>query len=231
MDFPFDFSTETLLMSQIKKPEIRQAILTSAYDLFRQKGYAQTTTAQIAKRAKVSESNVYVYFSSKAQILFDIYEPWLRERVNSLGRKLQQVDDPRERLRLILKLLWQKLPSDEGGFSNNLMQCLSTLTRSELYKSELLRWVEKSIEEMILSSVPEESRERIRNGRLVHILMMAQDGFVMNYHLDSKNRAQSASVELMCDFILGPAGIELNSTSTASRAGQSSSNRRSAPVR
>lgn len=218
-------------MSQIKKPEIRQAILSNAYELFRQKGYALTTTAQIAKRAKVSESNVYVYFDSKAQILFDIYEPWLRERVESLGRKLQQIDSPRERLRLILKLLWQKLPSDEQGFSNNLMQCLSTLSGSELYKSELLRWVEKNIEEMILSSVPERSRARLRRGRLVHILMMAQDGFVMNYHLDPKNRAQSPSVELMCDLILGGTGAEERTIPTASRAGRSSSGQRSSHVR
>lgn len=190
-------------MSQIKKPEVRQAILTSAYDLFRQKGYAATTTAQIAKRAKVSESNVYVYFSSKAQILFDIYEPWLRDRVVALTRKIEKTENPRERLRLVLKLLWQKLPSDDSGFSNNLMQCLSTLTRSEQYKSELLRWVEENIEVMILSIVPEERRDRIKRGRLVHILMMAQDGFVMNYHLDPKNRGQNASIELMCDLILG----------------------------
>ncbi|MGD9921462.1 MAG: TetR/AcrR family transcriptional regulator [Pseudorhodoplanes sp.] len=221
-------------MSQTKKPEIRRAILTGAYDLFRQKGYATTTTAQIAKRAKVSESNVYVYFDSKAQILFEIYEPWLRERVIALRRKLAKVEAPRERVRLILKLLWQRLPSDEGGFSNNLMQCLSTLSRTGHYKSELLLSVEKDIEEMILSSAPEERRDQIRHGRLVHILMMAQDGFVMNYHLDPKNRAQSASVELMCDFILGPERSGKGARTArpnAPPAQRSASVRRSAPAR
>ena len=191
-------------MTQTKKPEVKQAILKSAYHLFRKKGYASTTTAQIAKLANVSESNVYVYFESKAQVLFAIYDPWLRDRITKLKRELEHVPAPRARLRLILKLLWQELPSEDGGFSNNLMQCLSTLTGPDHYKSDLLSWVEENIEIMLLSCVPKHRREKLKQGRLVHILMMAQDGFVMNYHLATKNRGNKQSSELMCDFILGP---------------------------
>ena len=39
---------------QVKKAEVRDAILKSAFRLFKRKGYINTTTAQIAAGAKVS---------------------------------------------------------------------------------------------------------------------------------------------------------------------------------
>ena len=64
-------------MAQVKKPKLRQAILTASFSLFSGNGYHNTTIAQIAKQAKVSTANVYSYFPSKLHILYALYEPWL----------------------------------------------------------------------------------------------------------------------------------------------------------
>ena len=40
-------------MAQVKKPKLRQAILTASFSLFSGNGYHNTTIAQIAKQAKV----------------------------------------------------------------------------------------------------------------------------------------------------------------------------------
>jgi AcrR family transcriptional regulator len=47
----------------------RQAILDAALPLFARKGYAQTTTDEIARRARISKGLIYNYFSSKEEIL------------------------------------------------------------------------------------------------------------------------------------------------------------------
>jgi hypothetical protein len=45
-------------MAQVKKPEIRNAILSAADRLFSDRGYHNTTLAQIAAKANVSTANL-----------------------------------------------------------------------------------------------------------------------------------------------------------------------------
>ncbi len=58
-------------------------------DMIREQGYSQVTISQICKKAKVAKGTVYLYFSSKKDILFEILasinremfaeQPWERE--------------------------------------------------------------------------------------------------------------------------------------------------------
>ena len=73
---------------QVKKSEVRDAILGSAFMLFSEQGYAQTTQAQIARRAGLAASSLYVYFDSKLDILFAVYRPWLMQRFDELEGRM-----------------------------------------------------------------------------------------------------------------------------------------------
>ncbi|MGH7073435.1 MAG: TetR/AcrR family transcriptional regulator [Stellaceae bacterium] len=190
-------------MVQVKKAQVRDAILKSAFRQFKREGYMTTTTAQIAAGAHVSESNLYIYFDSKFEILFALCDPWMRERVRRLEERLAGESDARRRLRIILTVLWREMPSDDNGFPNNLMQALATTARREGYRPDLLRWIEERIETLILESLPEPSRRRLAQGGLAHLLMMAQDGYVLNYYLNPASICGDATVELMCDLLLG----------------------------
>ena len=152
-------------MAQVKKAHVREAILKSADRLFKRKGYVSATTAQIAKGASVSESNLYVYFGSKFSIFMTLYEPWLRARVHALEGRIENETDSRRRLKLILNALWREIPSADNGFTNNLMQALSTVTRREGYRPHLLRWVEGRIESLIMASVPPARRAELGAAR------------------------------------------------------------------
>lgn len=190
-------------MVQVKKVAVSEAVLKSAYKLFKTKGYASTTTAQIAKGAGISESNLYVYFPSKMDILFDLYSPWLQRRIASLESRVGATANPRARLRLILLVLWNELPADDNGFTNNLMQALSTLTRPERYRTDLLRWVQDRIEVLVLDCLPPARRKQLADKGLAHILMMAQDGFVMGHHVNRTPGCHDETIELFCDLLLG----------------------------
>src|SRR5579863_10481582 len=111
-------------MVQVKKAEVRQAILTAAWQLFSRQTYQRTTLSQIAHKAGVSSANLYVYFDSKLDILYAVYEPWMHKRLLLLEAKLQGVERPIDRLRLLLRALWKEIPAEENGFLNNIVQAL-----------------------------------------------------------------------------------------------------------
>ena len=190
-------------MVQVKKHDVRLAITRSAFRLFKSKGYVGTTTAAIARGAKVSEANLYKYFRSKFEILFDLYEPWLRERLDALETSVLADPNPRNRVRYVLRALWIEIPKDDNGFTNNLMQALASARSSDGYTPDLLHWAEGRIEKLLLAAFPSERRSRLTSGKLAHILMMAQDGFAMNAHLPSSRHCSDESIEMMCDLICG----------------------------
>ena len=78
-----------------------------------------------AREAGVSPGNVYIYFRSKLEILYAIYDPWLRARVEALERRARRHRSPRGRLRRLLIALWRDIPAEENGFLNNIMQAIS----------------------------------------------------------------------------------------------------------
>lgn len=190
-------------MAQVKKAHVREAILRSADRLFKRKGYVSATTAQIAKGANVSESNLYVYFRSKFSILMALYDPWLRARIHALEGRIETETDTARRLKLILNTLWREIPSADNGFTNNMMQALSTVSRREGYRPDLLRWVEGRIENLILASLPPTRRAELANRGLTHILMMAQDGFALNFHLTPSDAGLNRLTDLACGLIAG----------------------------
>ncbi len=75
-------------MSNIRQPkqersiEKKNKIVQSGYELFAEKGYYNTNTAEIAKKAGVSTGIVYGYFKDKRDILLTILELYI-EKISS----------------------------------------------------------------------------------------------------------------------------------------------------
>lgn len=189
-------------MVQVRKAAKREAILASAYRLFSRRGYVATSVAQIAAGARVSEANLYVYFRSKLEIFFGVYEPWLRERIHRLEGRVAAARSPRQRIRLVLEALWRELPAADNGFTNNLLQALSTVERRAAYRPYLLHWVEARIDAMLAGALPAERWRALRRGRLAHVLMMAQDGFAMAFHLRGGDPCPDATIGMLVEFLL-----------------------------
>lgn len=64
-----------------KKQRTREAIATVALTLFAERGYQQTTVAEIAEAAEVSKGTLFAYFPSKEEIVFADTAP-LREELH-----------------------------------------------------------------------------------------------------------------------------------------------------
>jgi AcrR family transcriptional regulator len=189
-------------MAQIKKETVRQAILDSAYDLFKQHGYSSTSVSQIASSAGVSTSNIYVYFPSKLRILFAVYNPWLRQRLERLESELESIDSPADRLRKVFRAVWCDIPAEDGGFPNCLMQALSTGSVEQGYERDLLFESEEKIAKLIAQNLPAASFTSDEIAYLSHVVFMAHDGFTMNFALRGPSRRIDGVIETMVSLLL-----------------------------
>jgi len=189
-------------MVQQKKALVRDAILEGAFRLFSKRGYAATTLAAIAKSAHVSPGNVYIYFGSKLEILYAIYDPWLRARIHVLEEELSAIRSPRNRLKRLLVALWRDIPAEENGFLNNIMQAISVTDPSEGYRSTLVQWLEGRIAKLLMESLPPDRRVRLRKARLAHVIIMAFDGFAIHRHLHPReNPIDDATIDAIAAML------------------------------
>lgn len=190
-------------MGQIKKAEVRDAILKSATKLFAQHGYTGTTLPSIAAGAGTSTANVYVYFKSKLEILYEIYEPWLRTRIESLASEAGAIADRRERLRHVLGSFWRDIPREKGGFGNNVIQAISTMQRGEGYRSTLLKWMEQRMQSLVLDCLPPARRRLFEGTDFGHFLVMAFDGYLVYHHLDRRRPLDDRTLDALVTMLLG----------------------------
>ncbi len=192
-------------MAQTKKIEIRQAILDAAYELFSKRGYSDTNITEIARAAKVAPANLYVYFRSKLEILLSIYEPWLVKRFDELEKSLPRIASPRQRLLKILSTLWRDIPAVENGFANNWMRALATTAAREGYSPRLRLAIEERLAGLLDGCVPNLGRAGARE--LANIVLMAFDGYALNFHLNGGASCARRRLTLFADILLNGAPL------------------------
>jgi len=82
----------------------REAILDAATRVFAQRGFFQAQVADVARAAGVAAGTVYLYFSSKDDVLASLFERTMRVAVAEARALVEAVDDPIEQLRRLAHL-------------------------------------------------------------------------------------------------------------------------------
>jgi AcrR family transcriptional regulator len=190
-------------MSQQKKQGVREAILEAAFEQFSARGYSETSIPAIAGAAGISTANVYVYFHSKLDILFTLYEPWLRERLDKLDRSLRRVKDPQSRLQRLLLALWRDLPRETNGFANNVMQALSTSSGNTDYSPRLREMFQGRVAQWVADCL---GLDAPRSELIAGVVLMAFDGFAMNVHLAHGMACNAETARVFSAVLSAPRG-------------------------
>lgn len=182
-------------MPQVKKEDIRLAILGASHALFLEKGYVDTTMVQIAKRAGISHANIYSYFTAKLQVFFCVYERWFKERIANLEADVMAAQGSPTRMRTLLRGLLVEMPKLDNGFSHNLVQALATVRAGDPYDPSLLQWFRERLSRMLAASAPSLARDGVRCERLVDMLVLTFDGCLVNHHVNPASLPDVAMLE------------------------------------
>ena len=190
-------------MAQVKKKAVEQAILDSAFELFSESGYHATTLQDIAARAGIGVGTVYSYVPSKIHLLYAVVEPWQKDAMERLEKRVVKIKSPRERLRAILVGVWRDTPMENIGLANSLMEALASADPAQGKPSPLLAWVEAKLMSILNTTLPTAGARRIDYDVLPNLFIMAYDGFVINRRLNDVRDIERLC-NAMCDIILGP---------------------------
>jgi AcrR family transcriptional regulator len=189
-------------MAQVKKDDVRAAILRGADALFRERGYSAATLRSVAKRSKVSLANIYAYYDSKFEIMFALYEPWFVARLERLEAEALEIHNRPDRLRMIITSLWRDMPTEYGGMAVSLMQALSAAMPTDHYDPGLISWAEEKIGRLLINCISTGRDIKIQTYKeLAHILFMAFDGFAINQRLDPKRACTDLTIDVFCRLI------------------------------
>jgi len=90
----------------------REAILRAAITVFARCGYFNSKVADIAREAGVADGTVYLYFKSKEDILHSIFDRSVDEALGAAKERVEQLSDPREKLRQIALMHLERLGAD-----------------------------------------------------------------------------------------------------------------------
>ena len=187
-------------MVQVKKKQVRQAILDSAYDLLSERGYHSTTLQDVAELAGVGVSSLYSYFPSKLHLLYAVFEPWHKGEFEELEKRILKLKSPRDRLFALLLGLWRDIPIANIGLTNSLMEALASADPAQPKPVPLLKWTEERLMRMLKATLPE---VKLDHDALSTLFIMAYDGFVINRRLNDLRDIERLS-NAMCDILLGP---------------------------
>jgi AcrR family transcriptional regulator len=115
---PLETNTATLGLRERKKQQTRDTIARVALELFAERGYEETTLADIAEAADVSPRTIFAYYEGKEDILFcgegaflDTLKQLLQERpagnttIDSIREFLASIEPPDEQARLRKKIV------------------------------------------------------------------------------------------------------------------------------
>lgn len=109
----------------------RERIIAAAAKLFGDKGYHDTTTAEIAESAGVAAGTIYIYFSSKEELLVAVFEEFLGTHMEKLSEGVARERTAKDKLVRLLTLgleLMQDNPDSARIFLSQLRQSTQMIT-------------------------------------------------------------------------------------------------------
>src|ERR1700757_4365985 len=98
------------------REEVRRRLQLAALDLYRERGYEETTAAEIAAKAGVTERTFFRHFSDKREVLFDgeaVLKPALVQAVAAAPEKLGAWETLFWAFRSVEKLFIENRPFSE----------------------------------------------------------------------------------------------------------------------
>src|SRR5215468_5442815 len=102
-------TTATKIRTTPRAQDTRRRIYDVALELFREKGFEQTTMRDIARRADVALGAAYYYFASKEAIVLDFYREMQEASQDAILQAMQGERKLKDRIQCVLEKRLQLL--------------------------------------------------------------------------------------------------------------------------
>jgi AcrR family transcriptional regulator len=139
----------------VQHEEARTKIIDIARSIFTHFGFKKTTMEEIALATRKGKSSIYYYFNSKEEIFKAVVEKEAEELKEELYKKIADIEDPIERLKVYILVRMRKL--------NKLTNFYTALKSDYLSHLEFIEQIRKSydIDEVrIVAGIIQEGIER-----------------------------------------------------------------------
>jgi AcrR family transcriptional regulator len=178
----------------IDKEERKKQIALVALDLFAEKGFETTSISEVAKAAGIGKGTVYEYFSSKEELTLTAFMAWIEGMMEpGLEEMLLSVDDPEQRLRLLVQGMMEAFVSDERVIKLTVLMFQLILSNEALLQNEqvnkMFRGLRKLLSDILLEGIAQGvfRPESARDIKKITINLFAYlDGIGFHYFM-SKN--------------------------------------------
>ncbi|MFW9852940.1 MAG: TetR/AcrR family transcriptional regulator [Candidatus Thorarchaeota archaeon] len=158
---------------QIPKEKIRKKIENEARKIFLDKGYSNASMRDIAKKAKISTSNLYTYFISKEELFHSIVFGTFK-KITKLQQTLVETEEIIGTEQFFNKIT--KYVAEPIGelIKNNHTEFLLLLDKSqgtkyEMFKNKLIKIIENHFLEHIQVQT-ETKKEGLKDTFVIHII-------------------------------------------------------------
>jgi TetR/AcrR family transcriptional regulator, fatty acid metabolism regulator protein len=181
----------------------RDAILRAAIDVFAERGFFNAQVADVARSAGVAAGTVYLYFSSKDDLLVSIFERTMREAFTEGRAAVAGIQDPSERLRQFARVHLGRLGRDRNLAIVYQVELRQSIKFMERFSSTLLRDYLSQIRAAIVEGQETGAfRADLNATSVAKMFFGALDEMATNWILSRRRYSLEADADLVVDLFL-----------------------------
>jgi len=187
-----------------KRQQTRQELIGAAMRLFEERGYEQTTVAEIASAAGVSTKTFFNYFASKDEVLF----PHLSRRIDAAVALIER-RGPDDQMADVLVAAMQHMLADalaeevDGGLAAVRLPMImsvpavqaATLHRYFLAETQLARALHRAYSDAVDSAAAAAVIGSVMGAAIAAALVCLQDGDTAEQLRDAVERAIGIAIQ------------------------------------
>ncbi len=181
----------------------RSQIIKAAEKVFAQKGFHDSTIADVAKEAGISEATIYEYFSSKEDILFSIPGETAKDALSHMKNILEHIQDTKNKIYAIIYafLNFYERNPDYAAIAMLILKPNKRFLETQAYEDvrQLTRLILEVIKEGIDSG---ELRKDIDPFVVRSIILGSIEHVTVRWLLLGKPESPPKAAKAICDYIL-----------------------------
>ncbi|RKP58068.1 TetR/AcrR family transcriptional regulator [Cohnella endophytica] len=213
---PSNILDAIIAQSKLSKKETakQQKIVEAAIALFAERGYANTSTSEIAKKSGVAEGTLFRHYGTKENLLLSVIVPFLKESIPFLAKEVFTDVNPRNYKSF--ELFIGALLRNRIAFLNENQDIFRVVLKELLYRDELRNELFPHLQSQLfffLNDALEWFKELgqlkdLPNPVLLRLIMTSVASYLAVRYVLSPNREadDDAEVKTMVDFITGGVG-------------------------